>query len=185
MRGGFYVKVFQVKENVYYGDDRHVSVSWTNKHLNLKLVHFTSKMEPSSKESWKVEVSGEDAEMRSIEMLASMYDASLDAYASHYWPSPYLFYSDSNKIYNSFSNTSKKLNSWKNEFARSYKYIGHIKFPSFPSSVTTDYYDYGYDSCRDDDDEGPYSKYGGYNGWDDNTIDEAFDGNPELTWNID
>lgn len=30
-----------------------------------------------------------------------------------------------------------------------------------------------------------YSKYDGYNGWDDNTIDEAFDGNPELTWNID
>ncbi|EHO67827.1 WG repeat-containing protein [Segatella maculosa] len=46
-------------------------------------------------------------------------------------------------------------------------------------------YDYAYDSYRDDDDEGPYSKYGGYNGWDDNTIDEAFDGNPELTWNID
>lgn len=46
-------------------------------------------------------------------------------------------------------------------------------------------YDYGHDSYRDDDDEGPYSKYGGYNGWDDNTIDEAFDGNPELTWNID
>lgn len=47
-------------------------------------------------------------------------------------------------------------------------------------------YDYGYDSYYDDDDDdGPYSKYGGYNGWDDNTIDEAFDGNPELTWNID
>ena len=46
--------------------------------------------------------------------------------------------------------------------------------------------DYGYDSYHDDDyDEGPYSKYGGYNGWDDNTIDEAFDGNPELTWNVD
>ena len=36
-----------------------------------------------------------------------------------------------------------------------------------------------------DDDSPSYSKYGGYNGWDDNTIDEAFDGNPELTWNID
>lgn len=47
-------------------------------------------------------------------------------------------------------------------------------------------YDYGYDSYYDDgDDDGPYSKYGGYNGWDDNAIDEAFDGNPELTWNID
>lgn len=44
---------------------------------------------------------------------------------------------------------------------------------------------YDYDSFYDDDDGGSYSKYGGYNGWDDNTIDEAFDGDPELTWNID
>lgn len=36
------------------------------------------------------------------------------------------------------------------------------------------------------DDEAPtYSKYGGYNGWDDNTIDEAFGGDPSLTWNVD
>ena len=49
---------------------------------------------------------------------------------------------------------------------------------SHMKSSDNDYYDY--------DDDGPsYSKYGGYNGWDDNTIDEAFDGNPELTWNID
>lgn len=41
-----------------------------------------------------------------------------------------------------------------------------------------DYYDY-------DDDSPSYSKYGGYNGYDDRTINEAFDGNPELTWNID
>ena len=54
-----------------------------------------------------------------------------------------------------------------------------------PEPKENNSYDYGYDSYRDDDDEGPYSKYGGYNGWDDNTIDEAFDGNPELTWNID
>lgn len=49
---------------------------------------------------------------------------------------------------------------------------------SHMKSSDNDYFDY--------DDDGPsYSKYGGYNGWDDNTIDEAFDGNPELTWNID
>ena len=29
------------------------------------------------------------------------------------------------------------------------------------------------------------SRYGGYNGYDDDTIDSAFEGNPELTWNID
>lgn len=48
----------------------------------------------------------------------------------------------------------------------------------------SNYADFRYDDEYDDD-EDPYSKYGGYNGWDDNTIDEAFDGNPELTWNID
>lgn len=44
-------------------------------------------------------------------------------------------------------------------------------------------YDYSYD--YDDSFNDGSSKYGGYNGYDDDTIDEAFDGNPELTWNID
>lgn len=32
---------------------------------------------------------------------------------------------------------------------------------------------------------GSYDEYGGYNGHDDFTIDSAFDGDPEATWNID
>lgn len=32
---------------------------------------------------------------------------------------------------------------------------------------------------------GSYEEYGGYNGYDDYTIDSAFDGDPEATWNID
>ena len=145
MRGGFYVKVFQVKDNRYYESDRHVSVNWSNKDLKLKLVHFTSKMEPNSKESWKVEVSGEEAEMKSIEMLASMYDASLDAYSSHSWPGIYVFYYDRSRISNTFSNTSNSLREWKSEFSHGYKYVEDFSFPSFPSIVTTDFYDYGYD----------------------------------------
>ena len=43
--------------------------------------------------------------------------------------------------------------------------------------------DYYYDNY-DDDDNG-YSKYGGYNGYDDQTIDDAFEGDPSLTWIID
>ncbi len=33
--------------------------------------------------------------------------------------------------------------------------------------------------------DSPYEKYNGYNGYDDDTIDEAFDGYPEATWNVD
>lgn len=43
-------------------------------------------------------------------------------------------------------------------------------------------YDYGYyggDSILS------YEKYGGYNGYDDDTIDYGFDGFPEATWNVD
>ena len=30
-----------------------------------------------------------------------------------------------------------------------------------------------------------YNKYGGYNGYDDQTIDDVFGGDPSATWNID
>lgn len=53
--------------------------------------------------------------------------------------------------------------------------------PEKKTSYSDDYY---YDNNEDDYDDG-YSKYGGYNGYDDDTIDSAFEGNPELTWNID
>ena len=38
---------------------------------------------------------------------------------------------------------------------------------------------------NDDDDSPSYEKYGGYNGYDDDTIDYGFDGHPEATWNVD
>lgn len=44
---------------------------------------------------------------------------------------------------------------------------------------------YEYYSCGYYDDDGRYSKYGEYNGYDDQTIGEAFEGDPSLTWNID
>jgi hypothetical protein len=39
----------------------------------------------------------------------------------------------------------------------------------------------------DDDNDcgGSNSQYGGYNDWDDDTINSAFDGDPSATWNVD
>ena len=53
--------------------------------------------------------------------------------------------------------------------------------PEEKISYSDNYY---YDNSDDDYDNG-YIKYGGYNGYDDDTIDSAFEGDPELTWNID
>ena len=43
------------------------------------------------------------------------------------------------------------------------------------------------DYCDNGNDEygSRFEKYGGYNGYDDDTIDEVFDGHPEATWNVD
>lgn len=50
-----------------------------------------------------------------------------------------------------------------------------------PKSRSNDYSNW----CYHDDDYDACSKYSGYNGYDDDTVDSAFEGNPELTWNID
>jgi len=45
-----------------------------------------------------------------------------------------------------------------------------------------------YDDCNDYEDEsgwGCYDEFGGYMGYDDFTINSAFDGDPEAVWNID
>jgi hypothetical protein len=78
----------------------------------------------------------------------------------------------------------KNLDNSKTNNQTAFKEPSVIMSDRIPKAKERSSYD-DYDYYRDDDDEGPYSKYGGYNGWDDNTIDEAFDGNPELTWNID
>ena len=37
----------------------------------------------------------------------------------------------------------------------------------------------------DDDYGSSTSQYGGYNGWSDDDINDAFDGDPMATWNVD
>ncbi len=142
MRGGFYVRVFQVKENRLYETSYFAYVPWTNKDLNIKLVHFNSKMEPGSKESWKIEVSGEDAEMQSIEMLASMYDASLDAFVAHSWNGIDVFYRDYTVLNNVFSNKFTKLNNCIYKYKKSWFGVPQIILPSFPRDLIPEFQRY-------------------------------------------
>lgn len=77
--------------------------------------------------------------------------------------------------------------------------IGHLvignnqpdNIPAKPSIIVSDYiseqnysYTQYYDDYDDSSDDG-YSNNGGYNGYDDQTIEDAFEGDPSLTWNID
>ncbi|MGU3377555.1 alpha-2-macroglobulin family protein [Chryseobacterium sp. M5A1_1a] len=53
----------------------------TDKPLKIETVTFRDKLEPNSKEKWTVKVTGNDKEKVNAEVLANMYDMSLDQFA--------------------------------------------------------------------------------------------------------
>jgi hypothetical protein len=53
----------------------------TESPLKIETVTFRDKLEPGSKEKWTVKVTGDDKEKINAEVLANMYDMSLDQFA--------------------------------------------------------------------------------------------------------
>ena len=87
-RGGFGVYHFFVKNNRFYHLTNEVSIPWTNKELQVAYESFRDKTLPGSEEKWKLKISGYKNEKLAAEMLASMYDASLDQFRPHSWTVP-------------------------------------------------------------------------------------------------
>ncbi len=85
MRGGLQVRVMFVRENRSYLEARAIGVPWTNKDLKLRWERLVSKLEPGKKEKFKLIVEGPKASRAITELVAAMYDASLDAYYPHQW----------------------------------------------------------------------------------------------------
>jgi hypothetical protein len=85
MRGGFTLHVTQVRENRAYLESRRIAVPWKNKELTLTWEHFTSKLQPGQKETWTAVVTGPGAEKSVAEMVAALYDESLDAFSAQNW----------------------------------------------------------------------------------------------------
>ncbi|HEY5393375.1 MAG TPA: MG2 domain-containing protein, partial [Hanamia sp.] len=84
-RGGFGVYQFFVKDNRFYTLSNSITVPWTNKKLDISFDTYRDKTLPGSEEKWKVKISGTDGQKVAAEMLASMYDASLDQFRPHSW----------------------------------------------------------------------------------------------------
>ncbi len=110
MRGGFTLHVTQVRENRAYLDSRHIDVPWTDKDLTLKWEHFTSRLEPGQKETWTLRVAGPGARKAAAEMVATLYDASLDAFLACSWPHALLaFREDLSDAQAGFENEAQML----------------------------------------------------------------------------
>jgi uncharacterized protein YfaS (alpha-2-macroglobulin family) len=84
-RGGFSVSYLYIKNNRVFTAVKNIAVPWTNKELKITLETFRDKILPGSEQEWKLKISGTEKEKVSAELLASMYDASLDEFKPHTW----------------------------------------------------------------------------------------------------
>ncbi|MEI9943497.1 MAG: alpha-2-macroglobulin family protein [Chitinophagaceae bacterium] len=90
-RGGYGVGWMFVKNNRIYQYSQTIIVPWTNKDLTIEYATYRDKTLPGSEEKWKLKISGYKNEKVASEMLASMYDASLDQFSQHRWNEPYIW----------------------------------------------------------------------------------------------
>ncbi|MBS0028690.1 alpha-2-macroglobulin family protein [Chitinophaga sp. 22321] len=90
-RGGISLVYVFVKDNRVFAMQAGIDVPWSNKELQVKLGTHRDKLLPGEKEKWTAQITGYKNEKVAAEMLASMYDASLDAFQPHHWTTPYIY----------------------------------------------------------------------------------------------
>lgn len=87
-RGNFSINLMAIKNNRLFKETLQVQVPFTNKKLDIQIASFRSKLIPGKNEEWLITLKDNKGEKAAGELLASMYDASLDEFATHEWPFP-------------------------------------------------------------------------------------------------
>ncbi len=82
-RGGIYVNYAMTKFNDVQTGSLNLAIPFTNKQLKVTAEVLRDKLTPGAKEKWQLKIEGPNKDKVSAEVLASMYDASLDQFASN------------------------------------------------------------------------------------------------------
>ncbi len=84
-RGGFYTYWVIIYDNRVYNGAAYWEVPYTNQKLNISFETFRDKLAPGQKEEWRLRISGPGKEKVAAELVAAMYDASLDQFMPFGW----------------------------------------------------------------------------------------------------
>lgn len=88
-----------VFENTNFTEQKDVLLKSETSKLQIETVSFRNKIEPGGKENWSFKINAKNTNSES-EILASMYDSSLDQFKKDYWRD--LDYSSHNSTYLNF-----------------------------------------------------------------------------------
>ncbi|SDB66482.1 Alpha-2-macroglobulin family protein [Flavobacteriaceae bacterium MAR_2010_188] len=83
--GGFAILYSYAYMNYYESGSMVISVPYPNSDLKIETMTFRDKLEPGIDETWEFKIKGPKDEEVSSELLASMYDLSLDQFREHQW----------------------------------------------------------------------------------------------------
>ncbi|WP_345275873.1 alpha-2-macroglobulin family protein [Litoribaculum gwangyangense] len=83
--GGFAISYSFAAFNSFQSSTQIISVPYPKTDLDIETTSFRDKLQPGSDETWSFKISGPQSEKVSAELLASMYDASLDQFKPHAW----------------------------------------------------------------------------------------------------
>lgn len=84
-RGNIAVHATVVRHGHFLGHSAVIRVPWTNKDLDLRWETFRDKLEPGQDEVWRLRIRGPKGEAVAAELVATLYDASLDEFKPHGW----------------------------------------------------------------------------------------------------
>ncbi|NWG00080.1 MAG: hypothetical protein HXY19_03960 [Thermoanaerobaculaceae bacterium] len=90
-RGGIGLRLWAVRDYQLMVLEKQVPVPWTDRKLQLSFATFRDSLRPGRHESFRVKVadaSGRPVGVAAAEVLAYMYDRSVDLFAPHLPPSP-------------------------------------------------------------------------------------------------
>ncbi|MCB0484744.1 MAG: alpha-2-macroglobulin, partial [Flavobacteriaceae bacterium] len=83
--GGFSINYYYVNNNEFNSGRLLVKVPYPSKELTVETNTFRDKLQPGQEETWSFTIKGPKGDKVAAELLASMYDASLDQFRGHYW----------------------------------------------------------------------------------------------------
>ncbi len=117
-KGNFYILLTGMRHNRVFEETMLISVPWKDKELNVEFATFRDKLRPGEEEEWRIKISGPKGEKVLAEMVAAMYDASLDQFAGNHWSYRYFpSYYYTNKSWRAaqfgFNNSNLLANNWR------------------------------------------------------------------------
>ncbi|TGV04844.1 alpha-2-macroglobulin family protein [Flavivirga rizhaonensis] len=77
--------VYFAKFNSLHSDQFSVNFPEIEKELKIETISFRNNLMPDQKETWSFKITNSDNERAEAEVLASMYDTSLDQFKEHSW----------------------------------------------------------------------------------------------------